>query len=308
MIRYLLLVVFMATLFVSCSKSTDADKPKVAFSFDDGSTKNILNYDWQEWNGLIRKQLKENNVNAAWFVMSNAVDNEKGETLLQQWSDAGNLIANHTHSHYNYNSSKVNFDMFSNDILKCDSIINGYKNFTKLFRFPYLKAGKTVESRDSINNFLKQNDYKQGWVTIDASDWYVYSRLRKRLKEDPQADISAYRDYYLDHILGRAKYYNDLSLKINKRQIPHTLLLHLNLTSALFLNDLIERFKSEGWEITNYSDAIKDPIYSKMPDAMPAEQSLIWMMARETGEYEDILRYPGEDSKFEKENMDKLGL
>jgi len=41
---------------------------------------------------------------------------------------------------------------------------------------------------------------------------------------------------------------------------------------------------------------------------MPAEQSLIWMQAKETGLYDNQLRYPGEDGEYEKEKMDKLGL
>lgn len=39
---------------------------------------------------------------------------------------------------------------------------------------------------------------------------------------------------------------------------------------------------------------------------MPAEQSLIWMQANLKGGFE--LRHPGEDSQYEKDKMDKLGL
>jgi len=72
--------------------------------------------------------------------------------------------------------------------------------------------------------------------------------------------------------------------------------------------DLIEKFKKEGWDIANYSDAIKDPIYNELPTSMPAEQSLIWAMAKQSGMFEKQLRYPGEDGEYEKDKMDKLGL
>jgi hypothetical protein len=169
-----------------------------------------------------------------------------------------------------------------------------------------LKGGNTEIKRDSINLFLQQYGYKQGWVTIDASDWYVNMRLMQRLKQNADADISRYRDYYVNHIFERAQYYNLLSTQINHREIKHTVLLHFNLTSALFLNDLIEKFRNEGWIIENYSVAIADPIYLKQPGAMPAEQSLIWMQAMQNGGFK--LRHPGEDSKYEKDRMDKLGL
>jgi hypothetical protein len=41
---------------------------------------------------------------------------------------------------------------------------------------------------------------------------------------------------------------------------------------------------------------------------MPAEQSLIWSLAKQTGQYDNKLRYPGEDGEYEKDKMDKLGL
>ena len=74
------------------------------------------------------------------------------------------------------------------------------------------------------------------------------------------------------------------------------------------MNDLIERFKREGWNIENYNEALKDPIYNELPSSMPAEQSLIWLLAKQSGQCDNKLRYPGEDGKYEKDKMDKLGL
>ena len=103
-----------------------------------------------------------------------------------------------------------------------------------------------------------------------------------------------------------ANYYNKLSIQNNHRQIKHTILLHFNLTSALFLNDLIKKFRNEGWIIDNYSEAIKDSVYSEHPIAMPSEHSLIWM--QEMQRVGSVPRYDGEDSNYLKEDMDKLGL
>ncbi len=291
---------------VTDSSRSNMDKPHISFSFDDGSTKDRLNYKNSEWNSMIRQQLKDNNIQVVWFVAGKGMDSEKGKQLLQKWDEDGHIIANHTYNHSNYNDSSMTCERFSKDIQKCDSLISGYQNFEKIFRFPYLKGGNTELKRDCINLFLKEIGYKQGWVTIDASDWYVNMRLMQRLKQDADVEISRYRDYYVNHIFERAQYYNLLSTQINNRQIKHTVLLHFNLTSALFLNDLIEKIKNEGWIIEDYSVAFADPIYLKQLDSMPAEQSLIWMQAMQNNGFE--LRYPGEDSKYEKEKMDKLGL
>jgi peptidoglycan/xylan/chitin deacetylase (PgdA/CDA1 family) len=306
MTKYLGLILIIA-ISISCDAfKNDSNKPKIAFSFDDGSTKDRLTYNNSDWNSMIRKQLKDNQIQAIWFVAGRGMDNDKGKQLMQKWSDAGHIISNHTYSHYNYHDSLMTCEKFIEDILKCDSLISGYENFKKIFRFPYLKGGNTIEKRDCINAYLQQKGYEHGWVTIDASDWYINMRLMSRLKQYPDADISGFREYYINHIFERAQYYNELSVEINNRQVKHTLLLHFNLTSALFLNDLIEKFRKEGWIIVDYNEAIKDPIYSEQPVTIPAEQSLIWMQAKQIGGFE--LRYPGEDGAYEKIKMDSLGL
>lgn len=37
-------------------------------------------------------------------------------------------------------------------------------------------------------------------------------------------------------------------------------------------------------------------------------REIVWALAKQTGKFDDILRYPGEDSAYEKPKMDKLGL
>lgn len=61
--------------------------------------------------------------------------------------------------------------------------------------------------------FLKTRGYRMGYVTIDASDWYIDQRFRARLVEHPQADVRPYRDYYLDHLRDRAAFYDGLFKK-----------------------------------------------------------------------------------------------
>ncbi|NOU46981.1 MAG: polysaccharide deacetylase family protein [Bacteroidales bacterium] len=304
-------VILLFVAFVSLIWNIEAQnnqKPCVAFSFDDGNPEDVMQYKVEDWNAMIVDQLAKYNIQSVWFVAAKKMDNEKGKVLMQKWNDAGNIIANHTYNHLNYNDTSISCVDFINEIQACDSLISGYSNYRKIFRFPYLKGGNTVEKRDSLRFWFSENGFQQGWVTIDGSDWYINVRMLERLEKEPQTDINAYRDFYVNHIFERAQYYNNLSTEINQRQIKHTVLLHFNLTSALFLTDLIEKFKQEGWEIDSYSNAIKDPVYLTLPSAMPAEQSLIWLLARQSEHYDLLLRYPGEDGDYEKDKMDKLGL
>lgn len=287
-------------------KTNKKGKPHIALSFDDGSTRDRSIYNASEWNSMIRKQLNDNKIQAAWFVAGKSMDSNTGKLLLKQWDEDGHIIANHTYSHFNFNDSLMTCRTYIEDIQKCDSLIGNYLNYKKIFRFPYLNGGNTISKRDSLNDFLQQNDYKQGWVTIDNAEWYINLRLMRRLKLNPEVDTDGFKDYYINNMFEMAEYYNNLSIRYNQRQIKHTILLHLNLTSALFLDDLIEKFRNEGWIIDNYSEAIKDTIYSAHLVGMPAEQSLILMQAIQNEGSEE--KYPREDSEYLKNEMDKLGL
>ncbi|MCB0419057.1 MAG: polysaccharide deacetylase family protein, partial [Bdellovibrionales bacterium] len=223
---------------------------------------------------------------------------------LGVWDKRGHLIANHTFSHPNFHTISVT--EFEADILKCEQLIKGFKNFSKLFRFPFLKAGDTKEKRDGIRRFLKTQGYKNGYVTIDASDWYVSSRLEGRLTKNPKADTRPYRDYYLQHMWDRAQYYNELSKRHLQREVDHTLLVHHNLLNSLFLEDLLAMFKAKGWTLIDASVAFQDPVFGIQTEVLPAGESILWSIAKANGD--GSLRRPGEDSAYEKEAMDQKQL
>ncbi|TQO36725.1 polysaccharide deacetylase [Arenibacter algicola] len=281
-------------------------QPTVSFTFDDGVTHDRSGYSFEEWNQMILNSLKEENLRAVFFVTGFNKSDKKGIYLLESWNSDNHLIGNHTFSHPNFNSSKIGSEEFKDELIRTDTIISKYSNYTKLFRFPYLKEGDTKQEVVEIRKHLSDQGYKNGYVTIDASDWYIDSRLRKRLKENPKANIEVFKDFYLEHLFERANYYENLSYELTGRHISHTLLLHHNLAAALFLDDLIAMFKSKGWSVISADEAFKDPIFDRTPDH--AGESLIWALAKENGEYEDQLRYPAEDSRYEKERMDELGL
>lgn len=258
-------------------------------------------------NAKILQTLKDNgNLQAALFVCGMRIDNETGKRHLAEWDRANQIIANHSYSHFYYPSTA--FEKFSQDVMRGEKMISELKNFRKLFRFPYLKEGDTAEKRDKMRQFLDANGYKQGYVTIDTSEWAIDARLRKRLKENPQADLKPYRDFYLEHIWDRTVFYDNLAQKLGKKKVRHTLLLHHNLVTALFLDDLIKMFKQKGWKLIDADKAFKDPLFKANPRNIPAGESIIWALAKESKRFEDILRFPAEDERYEKEKMDKLGL
>lgn len=297
-----------ATLFNE-DKAISKDQPAVSITMDDPQSEATPKYSAEERNAQILSAFaKHGDLKAALFVCGMRVDNEPGRNLLNAWNKAGHTIANHSYSHLYFPSKKIDLARFTDDLLKGEAVIKNYAQFKKLFRFPFLKEGDSLEKRDGMRAFLKEHNYHTGHVSIDASDWYVDERLRKRLTESPNADIKPYRDYYLNHIWDRATFYNNLAVKMLNRSIKHTLLIHHNLLNALFLGDLLDMFKSKGWQLINADEAFQDAIYNEAPKILPAGESIIWALAKETNKFESILRYPGEDSEYEEDGMNKLHL
>jgi hypothetical protein len=283
-------------------------QPTVSFTFDDGVTGDMPGYTFEQWNKLLLDHLDAAKVKAVFFVTGSNKRDAKGQYLLKSWNDRGHKIGNHTFSHPNYNSKNVTFEKFKAEFLATDSIINKFDNYIPFFRFPYLKEGDTKEKVALFRTLMKEHNYRNGHVTIDASDWYIDSRLRTRLKENKHADIELFKQFYLEHLFNRAVYYEELAFKLTGRHIKHTLLLHHNLAAALFLGDLVRMFKEKGWKVISAHEAFEDEIFRANPSNVPAGEGLVWALAKETGKFDSILRYPAEDSRYEKDRMDKLGL
>lgn len=263
-------------------------------------------YSPQERHDKILSALEKNKVIATLFVSGKRINYPEGKLLLQQWDKAGQLLGNHSYSEFNFD--KISSKQLENDTLKNDKIIKLYQNYQRVFRFPFLKEGNSTENRDKFRAFLQKNNYANGYVTIDASDEYINDRLEKHLAMNPNAGLAEYKKYYLNHIWERAKYYDSLAIRLLGRSPKHVLVIHHNLLNALFLDDLIKMFQNKGWKIINPTTAYQDPVYQSLPNIVPAGNSLIWALAKETKKYDHELRDPPEDGLYEKEAMDKLGL
>lgn len=295
-----------AIRFSGTSLAYAKDSPQIAITLDDFNLFDAPILSAERRNRAMLEAFRARNLKAAMFVTGKHVDSETKRDHLKAWNDAGHIIANHTYSHFHY--PKTSFETFSCDLLRGEAVIGDFRNFQKLFRFPYLKEGDTTQKRDQMRQFLKTNGYRNGYVTIDASDWYVDTRLRERLKKEPNADLAPYKAFYLEHLWERAKYYDELSQKVLGRSVKHSLLLHHNLINGLFLADVLRMFTDKGWKLIDVSEAFTDQVYSAEPNIAPAGESLVWALAKESMKFERELRYPGEDGRYEKARMDELGL
>jgi len=274
---------------------------------DDFAWHNAVHLTAEERNRAILDVLSAQRAKAALFVVGENAEEERGKTMLKKWDDAGHMIGNHTYSHRSL-SSRITIAEYEQDILRAEAVLKDFKQFRRIFRYPLLKEGDTVARRDQVHAFLKLHHYRIGHVTIDNSDWIVDQRLKVRLQKDSNADTKPYRDFYLEHMWDRAQYYDALGKRVLGRPVKHTILTHFNLLNGLFLGELIEMFKSKGWQLIDAEDAFTDPVFQAEPKILPAGESIVWSLAKAAGKILMSLRYPAEDGDYETAKMDKLGL
>ncbi|HEU5281724.1 MAG TPA: polysaccharide deacetylase family protein [Gammaproteobacteria bacterium] len=278
----------------------------VAITMDDPNTLHTPLMSARERDNAILNTLNKNHLKIILFVHGDYVNSLEGKALLKRWNASGQTLGNHTYSHWDLEEVSLHDD--ESDFTRNEHMIAHYTHFQKVFRYPYLKEGDTVEKRDGFRAFLKAKHYRVGSVTIDASDWAISDRLERALAKNPKTNLIPYKNYYLAHIWNRAQYYDQLAISVLGRSPKHILLIHHNLLNALFLNDLIQMFKQHGWKVIDANNAYTDPVYQLVPKTLPAGESLIWALAKQTGKYDKQLRYPGEDESYETPGMDAAGL
>ena len=229
--------------------------------------------------------LKQRNVQAILFVNGiNGGETAEGKAFLRTWGEAGHLLANHSYSHLDLNREDVSLEAYEADVLRGEALIQGLPGFTRLYRYPYLRAGATLAKRDGFYAFLKARGLAIGHVSIDTADYLLDERLRKRLEREPGIDVAPYREVYLKHLWACARFYSAWSREVFGREIPHVLLLHSRLLNGLFLGDVIDHFRAQGWTWISPGLAFRDPVYALMPRNLPGGEALADAVSAERGQ------------------------
>jgi len=291
----------LAWVLLACPLGAAAQS--VALTFDDGFDA-LVNPDAARWNEAMLRALAAGKVTAMLLPAGRAADNPAGFELVKAWGTAGHTVGNHSYSHQNFGSEKIDARAFIADVQKADVVLRQSPGWKRFFRFPYLKEGATAERRDAMRQWLREHDYRVAAASIDASDWYYSDRFAKWREAHPGEDLGPHRDAYLAHLWDRAQYYDGLSRQVLGRSAKHVLVLHTNAINAAFLPDVIAMFKSKGWKIIPALEAFADPLYSMKPNTLPAGESILWALAKERGV--NGLRYPAEDGPYEQAILDRV--
>lgn len=239
----------------------------VALTLDDGPmTDETPLLSPEERNEAILAQLRDRDVQAIFFVtLASGADRPDGLALLERLARGGQLVANHTATHPDFNAETTTLAAFELEILRCDAVLRALPGYRRLLRFPYLREGASPAKRDGIRAFLRAHDYRIGYVSIDTSDWLIDRKLRQALAARPELDLAPWRELYLAHLWDHAQAYDRLARRLHGRDVAHVLLLHHRLLNALFLGDVIDMFRSRGWKVVSPDEAFADPAYLVEP-------------------------------------------
>lgn len=279
----ILLKVFILQLnFLYGEYDSQAPPKQVALSFDDAPFGKGAFLTPEERTDMLVENLASLDIPpAVFFCVSSRLKYNHGHERIAQYAGAGHLIANHTHSHkHTHDLGAIGY---LEDISTAHELLKGYDNFRMWFRYPFLDRGNTMPLQDSIRNGLDSMGYKIGYVTIDTWDWYLDSKCRDAAKEEIEIDTSVLRGIYLDMIYASAEYYDSLSIELLDRSPKHILLLHENDLSAMFIDDLVARFRKNGWEIISPEEAYSDSLAQLKPRVIPYNQGKIGALAVERG-------------------------
>lgn len=228
-------------------------------------------------NERILKALKKFNAPATGFVNEGKLYS-KGQTnekisILKLWVDDRHPLGNHTYSHKSLSSSKAN--EFQNDVIKGAQVSKKLMADSNMpyryFRHPYLDTGTTKEIRDSLEFFLKKENYIVAPVTVDTDDW----KFDFQLREHPN-DKEKILAKYLEHTKVKFAFYKAAAEKMFGRNIRHTWILHVNALNSYAMDDLLKIVTDLGYKIVSLDQALQDKAYSE-PDNYYASFGNSWL-------------------------------
>ena len=199
----------------------------------------------------------------------NGVDLEQhpeDKQVLEAWRAAQNPLGNHSWSHMNLNQHSL--EEFEADVTRDEPLLSSLmpdQNW-HWFRFPFLAEGDTPEKREAIRNFFLQHKYKIADVTMSFAD-YLFNEPYARCKaKGDDAAVARLKSMYLDAADKSIDYYRGLSHTLYGRDIPYVLLMHIGALDAEMLPQLLDLYRSRGFQFITLPQAEKDEFYREDTD------------------------------------------
>ena len=113
-------------------------------------------------------------------------------------------------------------------------------------------------------------------MTVDNYDWYLESKWQEALRQGLTVDVDAMRTAYIEMLMSAVNFYDDVATRALEASPAHVLLLHENDLAALFVGDLIDALRDDGWAIVSPDEAYADPSLKAVPQTLMATREELW--------------------------------
>ena len=259
--------VLMVTGVSSAQEKKSGEKKQIAITFDElPAARSFGEIDREAITYLLLTTLKQFEVKATGFVVADQI--EDSYDLLGQWLNDGHRLGNQTLSGQDYN--RLGPEQFIQDIRKGDealeSMLSGFGQKKRYFRYPYLHYGDTQERRKQATLFLGAQGYVVCPATVVPEDYLYNLNLIKLGKVPDSAKYENLMNEYINHVLDELERQERLAKDIMDRPIKQILLLRTNRLNAVFLGELLGALKDMGYEFVTLDSALKDEVY-EIPEA-----------------------------------------
>ena len=166
------------------------------------------------------------------------------------------------------------------DVLRGEEITGGLMTergkTLRYFRHPFLHTGRSIETRQQFESFLRAHGYTIAPVTIDNSDW-IFARAYEnaRAANDARA-MQKVVAAYVPYIRSKFIYFESESRKLFGRNIKQVLLLHANSINAEHFGEIVAMLRSRRYKFVTLGDALTDKAYAST-DTFTGPGGISWL-------------------------------
>lgn len=237
---------------LALSLNVAAHAQPLVLSIDDGpSLMSTPRLSPAQRHAALRQTLQRHGITAVLYVTLNfGADRPEGLALARAWGEAGQLLGNHTVTHADLHDEAVPPEQYLAEIAACDAALNTLPGWRRWFRATYLHEGHTEARREGLRRFLEARRYRLARVDLDSRDWQFAPRLAALLF-DPTADGEALKSAFIGQLLERARAMPPAAPGAPAR----VLLLHDNLLTALWLDDIVRALQAQGFHFVHPEQA-----------------------------------------------------
>lgn len=200
------------------------------------------------------------------FVNGGRLSNDiSSEGALKLWLEKKHPLGNHTYLHPSL--SKISADDFIEEIRLNDVELAKWQGPTipKYFRYPFLHEGNTVEKRQKVRNYLKQNNYIYAPVTLDYKDYLFNDPVARCIVKEDTIALDELRKLHADYAVQILQHTLRESPNIFSKPIAHVLLIHVGLSQALWFKDIVKAYQEAGVIWKPLEEVLRDPVYRVDP-------------------------------------------